>query len=196
MPRKPRYTVSTAARTVAAPNSQVHATLHTDGMHDTGANTSSAQGRARAPPALHSGKRDIRDARAPATNTKHPDLHEVVDDHSEDEDYDPEADEVESFDDHVDDLFTAHEVECQGNANSKKRTPIVGLLILFPLLENGVTSCMELTVKEALVLPPGKKIVLNHNKELQQVGHAAGLLSGFLGTLGSDFQQLPICEKS
>ncbi|XP_020972485.1 uncharacterized protein LOC110269161 [Arachis ipaensis] len=64
------------------------------------------------------------------------------------------------------------------------------------MLENGVTYCMELTVKEALAIPPGKKIVLNHNRELQQVGQAAGLLSGFLGTLASDFQQLPISEKS
>ncbi|XLU20943.1 hypothetical protein S245_057009, partial [Arachis hypogaea] len=64
------------------------------------------------------------------------------------------------------------------------------------LLENSVISSMELTVKEALALPPGKKIVLHHNRELQQVGQVAGLLSGFLGTLGSDFQQLPICAKS
>ncbi|RYQ97868.1 hypothetical protein Ahy_B08g093941 [Arachis hypogaea] len=185
MPRKPRYTVSTAAGTVAGPNSQTHATPDTDGTHETGANTSSAQRRARAPPPPHSGKgarqsrvnaipfrpprnetrlassSDIGDARAPATNRKHqPDLHKVVDDHSEDEDYDPEADEVASFDDHLDDLFAAHEVE-----------------------QNGVISSMELTVKEALALPPGKKI-------------AAGLLSGFLGTLGYDFQQLPICAKS
>ncbi|QHO21020.1 uncharacterized protein DS421_11g342990 [Arachis hypogaea] len=153
MPRKPRYTVSTAVGPIAAPDSQTHATPHTDGTHDTGANTSSAQRRARAPPPPHSGNgarqswvnailfrpprnearldpsSDIGDARAPATNKKHPDLHEVVDDHSEDEDYDPEADEVESFDDHVDDLFAAHEVERQGNANGKKRTPIIGLLM-------------------------------------------------------------------
>ncbi|RYR53600.1 hypothetical protein Ahy_A06g028793 [Arachis hypogaea] len=55
---------------------------------------------------------------------------------------------------------------------------------------------MELTVKEALALPPRKKIVLNHNRELQQVGQAVGLLSRFLGILASDFQQLPIGEKS
>ncbi|XP_025685566.1 uncharacterized protein [Arachis hypogaea] len=55
---------------------------------------------------------------------------------------------------------------------------------------------MELTVKEALALPLGKKIVIPHNRELQLVGQAAGLLSGFLGTLGADFQQLPICEKN
>ncbi|XP_057730649.1 uncharacterized protein LOC130945982 [Arachis stenosperma] len=64
------------------------------------------------------------------------------------------------------------------------------------VIENGVTYCMELTVKKALALPPEKKIMLNHNRELQQVGQAAGLLSGFLGTLASDFQQLPIGEKS
>ncbi|QHO46793.1 uncharacterized protein DS421_6g190700 [Arachis hypogaea] len=119
------------------------------------------------------------DIRAPATRTEHPDLHEVVDDHSEDEDYDPEADEVKSFDDHVDDLFAAHEVERQGNANNNKKG--------HQFLENGVTSCMELTVKEALALPPGKKIILRHNRELQQVGQAASLLSGFLGLLGLIF---------
>ncbi|XLS44324.1 hypothetical protein HN51_001189, partial [Arachis hypogaea] len=39
----------------------------------------------------------------------------------QDENYDPEVDEVESFDDPVDDLFAEHEVERQGNANSKKK---------------------------------------------------------------------------
>ncbi|XLS61874.1 hypothetical protein HN51_016102, partial [Arachis hypogaea] len=115
MPRKPWYTVSTVAGPAAAPNCQTHATPHTDGTHDTGANTSCAQQRARAPPPPHSGNgarqsrvkaipfrplrnearlalsSDIGDDRAPATNKKQPDLHEVVDDQSEDEDYDPKA---------------------------------------------------------------------------------------------------------
>ncbi|RYQ85604.1 hypothetical protein Ahy_B10g105169 [Arachis hypogaea] len=185
-------------------NSQTHATPQPDGTHDTGADTSSTQRCARAPPPPRSGNgarqsrvntipfrpprnetwlassSDIGDARVPATNRKHPpDSHEGVDDHSKDEDYDPEVDKIESFDDHLDNIFAAHEVERQGNAN-----------------KNSVISFMELTVKEALALPPGKKIVLHHNRELQQVGQAAGLLSGFLGTLGSDFQQLPICAKS
>ncbi|XP_016199229.1 uncharacterized protein LOC107640195 [Arachis ipaensis] len=173
MPRKPRYTVSNASGTVAGPNSQTHATPQTDGMHDTGADTSSAQRRARAPPPPRSGN--------------------GVDDHSEDEDYDSEADEIESFDDHLDNIFAAHEVERQGNANSKKKDTDYWVV---DVIENGVISSMELTVKEVLALPPGKKIVLHHNRELQQVGQAVGLLSGFLGTLGSDFQQLPICAKS
>ncbi|XP_015938285.1 uncharacterized protein LOC107463920 [Arachis duranensis] len=200
MPRKARYTVSDATGFVAGPNSQTHASPQTDGTHDTGEETSSAQQRARAPPPPRSGNgarqsrvnavpfrpprnetrmassSDVGDARAPATNRKHPpDSHEGVDDHSEDEDYNPEADEIDSFDDHLDNMFAAHEVEHQ---------------------ENGMISSMELTVREALALHPRKKIVLHHNRELQQVGQAAGLLSGFLGTLGSDFQQLPICAKS
>ncbi|XLR65695.1 hypothetical protein HN51_008198, partial [Arachis hypogaea] len=146
MPRKSRYTVSNAAGIVAGPNSQTHANPQTDGMHDTGAGTSSAQRRARAPPPPRSGNGarqsrvnavpfrpprnetrldssgDIGDARALATNRKHPpDSHEGVDDHSKDADYDPEADEIESFDNHLDNMFATHEVERQGNANSKKK---------------------------------------------------------------------------
>ncbi|XP_072067741.1 uncharacterized protein [Arachis hypogaea] len=66
----------------------------------------------------------------------------------------------------------------------------------FEVIENGVIKNMDLTVKEALALPPGRKIILHHNKEMQQVGQSAGQLSGFLGSLGADFQQLPICEES
>ncbi|XLS81310.1 hypothetical protein HN51_047141, partial [Arachis hypogaea] len=146
MPRKPQYTVSNATRVVAGPNSQTHATPQTDGTHDTGEETSSAQRRVRAPPPLRSGNgarqsrvnavpfrpprnetrmassSDVGDARAPATNRKHPpDSHEGVDDHSEDEDYNPEADEIESFDDHLDNIFAAHEVEHQVNVNRKKK---------------------------------------------------------------------------
>ncbi|QHO27252.1 uncharacterized protein [Arachis hypogaea] len=142
MPGRPWYTISSAARTDAAPDYQTQASL--DGTTDTGANTSSAQPRARAPPLLHSynsarqsrvnavpfqpprnerrlaPSSDMGDTRTPATRTEHWDRDEVVDVYSEDEDYDPETDEVESFDDHVDDLFAAQEAEHQGNANSRK----------------------------------------------------------------------------
>ncbi|RYR78412.1 hypothetical protein Ahy_A01g003207 [Arachis hypogaea] len=197
-----RYTVSIAAGPIAALNSQTHATpvqillVHSDVLERLHLhilkmvldNLVPPHNEARLAPSSN-----IRDTRAPATNKKHPNLHEVVDDHSEDENYDSEVDEVESFDDPVDDLFAEHEVECQGNANSKKKDTDYWVV---DVIENGVTYCMELTVKEALALTPGKKIALNHNRELQQVGQAAGLLSGLLGTLASNFQQLPICEKS
>ncbi|RYR72793.1 uncharacterized protein [Arachis hypogaea] len=42
----------------------------------------------------------------------------------------------------------------------------------------------------------GSKIILRFNEELQAVGDGAGLLSGILGALGSDYSKFPICEKS
>ncbi|KAL4300353.1 hypothetical protein AHAS_Ahas17G0192400 [Arachis hypogaea] len=42
----------------------------------------------------------------------------------------------------------------------------------------------------------GSKIILRFNEELQAVGDRAGLLSGILGALGSDYSKFPICEKS
>ncbi|XP_052116458.1 uncharacterized protein LOC110280454 [Arachis duranensis] len=42
----------------------------------------------------------------------------------------------------------------------------------------------------------GSKIILRFNEELQVVGDGAGLLSGILGALGSDYSKFPICEKS
>ncbi|XLT09701.1 hypothetical protein HN51_055494, partial [Arachis hypogaea] len=116
-----------------------------DGTTYAGANTSSAQRRARAPLLPHSRNNtrqshanavpfrppcnerrlapssDMGDIRAPAMRTKSWDRDEDADVYSEDEDYDPEADEVESFDDHVDDLFATHEAEHRGNANSQKK---------------------------------------------------------------------------
>ncbi|XP_015950074.1 uncharacterized protein LOC107474945 [Arachis duranensis] len=128
-----------------------------------------------------------------AMRTESWDRDEDADVYSEDEDYDPEVDEVESFDDHVDDVFAAHEAEHRGNANSKKKDTDFWEV---DVIENGVIKRMDLTIKEALALPPGRKIVLHLNKEMQQVGQSAGLLSGFLGSLGADFQQLPICGES
>ncbi|RYR10738.1 hypothetical protein Ahy_B05g079216 [Arachis hypogaea] len=42
----------------------------------------------------------------------------------------------------------------------------------------------------------GSKIILRFKEELQAVGDGAGLLSGILGALGSDYSKFPICEKS
>ncbi|RYQ96384.1 hypothetical protein Ahy_B08g092126 [Arachis hypogaea] len=54
------------------------------------------------------------------TETRYRD--EVDDNQSEDEDYDPVADEVPSFDDQIDDLFAAQEAECQNNNEKRKYT--------------------------------------------------------------------------
>ncbi|XP_020964059.1 uncharacterized protein LOC110265442 [Arachis ipaensis] len=41
----------------------------------------------------------------------------------------------------------------------------------------------------------GRKIVLRFNSALQPVGDEAGLLSGVMELLGSDYTKFPICEK-
>ncbi|QHN94310.1 uncharacterized protein DS421_17g600150 [Arachis hypogaea] len=68
------------------------------------------------------------------------------------------------------------------------------MVILFPIhfLEDGVRKVSKLFVKEAIALSSNTKIVLPFNKELQPIGQAAGLLSGFIGSLGADYSQFPI----
>ncbi|XP_072069466.1 uncharacterized protein [Arachis hypogaea] len=44
--------------------------------------------------------------------------------------------------------------------------------------------------------PNGRKIVLRFNNAKQAIGDEAGLLSGVLGLLGSDYEKFPICRKS
>ncbi|XP_072087313.1 uncharacterized protein [Arachis hypogaea] len=55
---------------------------------------------------------------------------------------------------------------------------------------------MNLSVKEAIVLPPARQIILEFNTKLQLIGQATGLLNGSLGSLGADFQHFPINEES
>ncbi|RYR28843.1 hypothetical protein Ahy_B01g053031 [Arachis hypogaea] len=59
-----------------------------------------------------------------------------------------------------------------------------------------VRKASRLSVRETIALPSNTKIVLPFNKELQSIGQAAGLLSGFLGSLGADYSQFPISAKS
>ncbi|RYR67334.1 hypothetical protein Ahy_A03g013659 [Arachis hypogaea] len=54
---------------------------------------------------------------------------------------------------------------------------------------------VKLSVKEAIKPPNGRKIVLRFNSALQPVEDEAGLLSGVMGLLGSDYTEFPICEK-
>ncbi|RYR78060.1 hypothetical protein Ahy_A01g002811 [Arachis hypogaea] len=43
--------------------------------------------------------------------------------------------------------------------------------------------------------PNGRKIVLRYNNAKQAIGNEAGLLSGVLGLLGSDFGKFSICKE-
>ncbi|RYR35286.1 hypothetical protein Ahy_A10g050440 [Arachis hypogaea] len=53
-----------------------------------------------------------------------------------------------------------------------------------------------MSVKEVIALPSNTKIVHPFNKELQPIGQAVGLFSGFLGSLGADYFQFPIYADS
>ncbi|KAL4287242.1 hypothetical protein AHAS_Ahas19G0166600 [Arachis hypogaea] len=56
---------------------------------------------------------------------------------------------------------------------------------------------MNLNVKEAIALPPGRHIIIGFNTELQHIGQTAGLLSGFfLASLGANFQHFSINEET
>ncbi|KAL4300230.1 hypothetical protein AHAS_Ahas17G0180100 [Arachis hypogaea] len=112
-------------------------------------------------------------AKASARFTKTKNVAEPAQISSEDEDYDPEADEVESWDDHVDNLYAAEKA-----------------------VRRGVTRTMNLSIKDAIVLPPGRQIILEFNTEIQAIGQATGLLSRFLGSLGANVQHFPINEES
>ncbi|RYQ95041.1 hypothetical protein Ahy_B08g090026 [Arachis hypogaea] len=124
------------------------------------------------------------------TETRHHD--EVADHQLEDEDYDPEADEVPSFDDHIDDLFATQEAEDHNNNEKRKDTDYWEVIVI----EDGMRKVSKLSVKEAIALPSNTKIIFPFNKVLQPIGQVAGLLSGFLRSLGADYSHFPIYEES
>ncbi|KAL4391451.1 hypothetical protein AHAS_Ahas03G0246400 [Arachis hypogaea] len=54
---------------------------------------------------------------------------------------------------------------------------------------------VKLSVKEAMKPPNGRKVVFRFNSALQPVEDKAGLLSGVMGLLGSDYTKFPIYER-
>ncbi|RYR77444.1 hypothetical protein Ahy_A01g001903 [Arachis hypogaea] len=128
------------------------------------------------------------DPQTPTDNIETRHRADVADRELEDEDYDPEADEVPSFDCHIDDLFAVQEVEGQHNNKKAKDTDFWEVIVI----EDGVRKVSKLSVKEAIALPSNTKIELPFNSQLQPIGQAAGLLSGFIGSLGADYSQFPI----
>ncbi|RYR67743.1 hypothetical protein Ahy_A03g014133 [Arachis hypogaea] len=110
----------------------------------------------------------------------------------QDKNYNPKADEIELFDDHIDNLFAAQEVEGQNNDNKRKDTDYWEVIII----EDGMTKGSKLGVKEVIALPPDTKVILLFNKELQPTDQATGLLRGFLGSLDADYSQFFICKGS
>ncbi|XP_020964025.1 uncharacterized protein LOC110265387 [Arachis ipaensis] len=209
MPRKPRYNIIREPPKDAGTNAGIEET--TVGSMTRGAQTSREQPRDRAPPISSSANRapatrmnepfcapriDHRNAQSstaddpqtPTDNIKTRHRTEVADHKLGDENYDPKADEVPSFDDHIDDLFAAQEVEGQHNNKKAKDTDFWEVTVI----EDGVRKVSKLSMNEAITLPSNTKIVLPFNSELQPIGQAAGLLSGFIGSLGADYSQFLI----
>ncbi|RYQ82664.1 hypothetical protein Ahy_B10g101240 [Arachis hypogaea] len=203
MPRKSWYNIIREPPENAETNSKTEET--TVGSMTRGPQISREQPRDRAPPFLSSSNRApasrINESfRAPCNDKR---LAPSMDDHeSEDEDYDPETDEVLSFDDHTDDLFAAQEAESQNNDEKCKDTDYWNVTIIdsnfffIYFLEDGVRKQSKLSMKEAIALPSNTKIILPFNKEMQSISQATGLFSGFLGSLGADYYQFPIYEES
>ncbi|XP_016200795.1 uncharacterized protein LOC107641938 isoform X1 [Arachis ipaensis] len=209
MPRKPRYNIIREPPKDAGTNAGTEET--TVGTTTRGAQTSREEPRDTVPPISSSANRapatrmnepfrapriDHRNAQSSTTDdpqtptdnieTRH--RAKVADHELGNEDYDPEADEVLSFDYHIDELFAAQEVEGQHNNKKAKDTDFWEVTVI----EDGVRKVSKMSVKEAIALPSNTKIVLPFNSELQPIGQAAGLLSDFIGSLGADYSQFPI----
>ncbi|RYR18874.1 hypothetical protein Ahy_B03g063488 [Arachis hypogaea] len=105
------------------------------------------------------------------------------------EDLNPEADEVDFFDQHVDNLFVA------SDAQKRKGRKTTEFWDAKTIESDGTIKQVKLSVKEAMKPPNERKTVLRFNSALQPVGDEAGLLSGIIGLLGSDYTKFPICEK-
>ncbi|KAL4394857.1 hypothetical protein AHAS_Ahas02G0193900 [Arachis hypogaea] len=107
------------------------------------------------------------------------------------EDVDPEANEVDSFEEQIDKMFAASDAE---KRKGRKTTEFWDVKLID---SDGIVKQAKMSVREAIKRSlNGSKIILRFNDELQAVGDGAGLLSGILGALGSDYNKFPICEKS
>ncbi|WJX36359.1 hypothetical protein P8452_24247 [Trifolium repens] len=56
----------------------------------------------------------------------------------------------------------------------------------------GVVKVVRLRSQDVFSLPPGQKILMEWSRDDQPVGEAAGLLGGYLGSVGSNFNMFPI----
>ncbi|XP_016164486.2 uncharacterized protein LOC107607005 [Arachis ipaensis] len=100
------------------------------------------------------------------------------------------APEVESRDHEDDDHSSA------SGAQSRKRRKTTEFWTVKIIDSDGTVKPARLSVREAMERPNGRRIVLRFNNEMQPIGDEAGLLSGVLGLLGSDYAKFPIGKES
>ncbi|XP_072092204.1 uncharacterized protein [Arachis hypogaea] len=107
------------------------------------------------------------------------------------ENLDANVDEVDSLDQEVDDQsFVA------SGAQSRKGHKTTEFWTVKIINADGTMKPAKLSVREAMERPNGRRIVLKFNNIKQPIRDEAGLLSGVLGLLGSDYGKFSICEKS
>ncbi|RYR54056.1 hypothetical protein Ahy_A06g029305 [Arachis hypogaea] len=107
------------------------------------------------------------------------------------EDVDPEANEVDSFEEHIDRMFATSDVE------KHKGRQTIEFWDVELIDSDGIVKQVKMNVREAMERSlNGSKVILRFNDKLQAVGDGAGMLSDILGVLGSDYSKFPICEKS
>ncbi|XP_020966228.1 uncharacterized protein LOC110266260 [Arachis ipaensis] len=103
---------------------------------------------------------------------------------------DANANEETLVDEEVDDLHDA------SGAQSRRGRKTTEFWAVKTIDSDGTIKPAKLSVREAMERPNGRKIVLRFNNAKQAIGDEAGLLSGVLGLLGSDYGKFPICRKS
>ncbi|RYR02367.1 hypothetical protein Ahy_B06g081162 [Arachis hypogaea] len=107
------------------------------------------------------------------------------------EDIDREAQEVDSSEEQIERILENSDAE---KRKGRKTTEFWNVDLID---SEGIVKPAKMSVREAMERSlNGSKIILRFNEELQAVGDGAGLLSGILGALGSDYSKFPICEKS
>ncbi|RYR31995.1 hypothetical protein Ahy_B01g056970 [Arachis hypogaea] len=141
MPRRPQYGIMSAARTDADIDTQTQASLVNDLREYCEGRLASSS--------------HIADPQVPATRTEPQHRDEVANIYSKDEDYD--SDEVESFNDHVDNLFAAQEDESHNIANNRKDTDYWTVNEVIANIENQDESSKKLLQNNSLAQVLGKE---------------------------------------
>ncbi|XP_020970261.1 uncharacterized protein LOC110268441 [Arachis ipaensis] len=100
------------------------------------------------------------------------------------------ANNVDSLDQQADDPVI------NSSAQRRKRRKTTEFWAVKIIDSDGTIKPTRLSVREAMERPNGRKIVLRFNRAKQAIRDEAGLLSGVLGLLETDYGKFPICERS